>query len=528
MMALPETQTKKIMKNLGKSPRHFRFIIALFLCMGAGVIQAKERLPNVILIFADDLGYGDVGAFYDDCPFETPRLDQMASEGAMLTRFYVPTPFCAPSRGTILTGRYPFRHTVVRNPAPDAGQNNIGLPSSEITIAEILKEQGYSTAMFGKWHLGHREQWLPRTQGFDEYQGILYSNDMFPVQMVRNEEVIEYPVPQGKLSQLYTDLTLDFVERKQEDPFFVYLPMAMPHKPLAVSDDFYTPDTPKNLYADVIAELDYSVGRILDRLEELKLDENTLVIFTSDNGPFFGGSSGGLRGMKGRIWEGGYRVPMIVRMPGTIPKGVVNPHPAATIDILPTICQLTGSPIPGDRVIDGTDLMPMLVDGQIKSPHEAIFGMNGAKLAVIQSDEWKLHVMNPGSVNMVNGPLEIARKRMNRRAPDGVTIIAPFEQADITEYPGISTGVEPSAMMLFDVRNDPGEQVDLADKNPRVVKRLKGLFDRMKAQIPDLPTAETEYLFTEESQKSGKLMRLIGGELRYDKIPNSQKHLLKE
>ena len=163
------------------------------------------RKPNFIFIFADDLGYGDVGCFNRECPFETPNLDRMAAEGARLTSFYVPTPYCAPSRGTILTGRYPFRHSVVRNPAPDAGQSNFGLPQSELTIAELLKSVGYATAAYGKWHLGHKRQWLPRTQGFDEYFGILYSNDMFPVQLVRNESVVEYPVVQARLTQRYTD-----------------------------------------------------------------------------------------------------------------------------------------------------------------------------------------------------------------------------------------------------------------------------------------------------------------------------------
>ncbi|MDA0347439.1 MAG: sulfatase [Verrucomicrobia bacterium] len=519
-----KNDTKRILNILG--------IIVAILSANLPKVSASshrnEGKPNIILIFADDLGYGDVGIFNKNCPFETPRLDRMAREGAMLTDFYVPTPYCAPSRGTILTGRYPFRHSVVRNPAPDAGQNNIGLPSSEITIAEVLKEQGYGTAMFGKWHLGHREQWLPRTQGFDEYQGILYSNDMFPVQMVKNEEVIEYPVFQGKLSQLYTDLTLDYIRRKKDEPFFVYLPMAMPHKPLAVSDNFYTPDTPDNLYADVIKELDFSVGRILDGLKELNLEKNTLVLFTSDNGPFYGGSSAGLRGMKGRTWEGGLRVPVIAYMPGTIPQGVVNHHPAATIDILPTICDLTQIPVPTDRTIDGMSILNMLKDSSHPSPHEAIFGMSGANLAMIRSGNWKLHVRNPGSVNMVDLPPEEARKRLNRRAPDGVTIIAPFEQPDPTEYPGISTGVEPKAMMLFNMETDPGEQIDVAEIYPDVVKRLKKLFDQTEDQIPDFPAPEVEFLLTDEAQKSGELMRLIGGELRYDRIPNSQKHLLKK
>ncbi|MCZ6673160.1 MAG: sulfatase [Verrucomicrobia bacterium] len=489
--------------------------------------HSSAAKPNVILIFSDDLGYGDVGTFFPECPFETPRLDRMASEGAKLTSFYVPTPYCAPSRGTILTGRYPFRHTVVRNPAPDAGQTNFGLPSSEITIAEILKEQGYATAAYGKWHLGHKEQWLPRTQGFDEYYGILYSNDMYPVQLVHNETVVEYPVPQSKLTKTYTDLALDFIQKNKNHPFFLYLPMAMPHKPLAVSDNFYTPDTPGNLYADVIAELDYSVGRILDRLDELNLDKNTLVIFTSDNGPFYGGSTGGLRGMKGRTWEGGLRVPMIARMPGTIPAGVVNHQPAGTIDILPTICRLTGFDVPTDRVMDGLNILPLLTNPAAATPHEAIYGMKGSSLSCVRSGKWKLHVLSPGSVNMFNFSPEEARKRLRRRAPDGVTINAPFEQADSTQYPGISTGVTPEPMMLFNMETDPGEQNNLAKQYPEVVKRLKDLFDSTNKEIPDFPAPESAYLFTDQAQKNGILMRLIGGELRYDRVPSSQKHLLK-
>ncbi len=507
--------------------RTLRIYVIVSMVTGLIGLCASSEKPNVILIFADDLGYGDVGAFYEDSPFETPRLDQMAREGAMLTSFYVPTPYCAPSRGTILTGRYPFRHGVVRNPAPDAGFNNIGLPQSEITIAEILKEYGYATAAYGKWHLGHREQWLPRTQGFDEYYGILYSNDMFPVQLVHNETVVQYPVDQGKLTQLYTDMTLKFAERHQDKPFFVYLPQPMPHKPLAVSDNFYTPDTPDDLYADTIRELDYSVGKLLDGLKELSLDEKTLVIFTSDNGPFYGGSSGPHRGMKGRTWEGGLRVPMIARMPGTIPARVVNHNPAATIDILPTICGLVGALIPADRKIDGSDIMSMFKDSATPTPHEAIFGMRGSSLAMIRSEKWKLHVVNPGSVNMINLPLKEAQSRVDRRRPDGVTIIAPFEQPTSDQYPGIIGGVKPKAGLLFDLEKDPGEQNDLSQKHPEVVKRLSALFDTANSELPDFEPPESEYQFKEPGPGETQiLMRVIGGELRYDRLPRSQQHLI--
>ncbi len=490
--------------------------------------SAQDESPiNIVLIFADDLGYGDVGIFNPDGPFETPRLDRMAREGMRLTQFYVPTPYCAPSRGTILTGRYPFRHTVVRNPAPDAGQNNIGLPQSEITIAELLKENGYATAAYGKWHLGHLEQWLPRTQGFDEYYGILYSNDMYPVQLVHNETVVEYPVIQAKLTRDYTDRAIDFMERNRDRPFFIYLPQAMPHKPLAASDDFYTPDTPENLYADVIRELDHSVGQVLDAVKRLGLDRKTLVIFTSDNGASYGGSTGGLRGMKGRIWDGGLKVPFIARLPGLIPVGKINDSPVASIDMLPTLSALTGVAVPTDRTIDGKNMLPLLKDPNVASPHEAIFGMSGAKLACIRSGQWKLHVLAPGPSTMRNLNAEESKLWVDPRAPDGVTILAPFEQARPSDPPGLTTGDSSKTMMLFNLNTDPGEQHDVANQYPEVVQRLKRLFEKTNAEVPDFPTPKSDYQFKEPARgEPRKLMHLIGGELRYDRIPAFQQGLV--
>ena len=490
-------------------------------------VSATAADPNVIVIFADDLGYGDVGCFNKDCPFKTPRLDGMAAEGAKLTSFYVPTPYCAPSRATILTGRYPFRHTVVRNPAPDVGASNFGLPQSELTIAELLKKNGYATAAYGKWHLGHKPQWLPRTQGFDEYLGILYSNDMFPVQMVHNEHVVEYPVAQASLTQRYTQKAVEFIRTNKDGPFFLYLPHAMPHKPLAVSDDFYTPETRDDLYADVIAELDANVGRILDEVDTLGIDRNTLVIFTSDNGPWFGGSTGGLRGMKARTWEGGLRVPMIARMPGTIAAGLVSDEPAATIDILPTVCQLTHTAVPADRTIDGHDILPLLQDSTAKSPHDAIYGMQGAILATIRSGRWKLHVRTPGPPLFSSLTPQQRMNYIDPRGPDGVTLLAPFEQANPTQHPGLTSGDTPKAMMLFDLQTDRGEQQDVADQHPDIVKQLKTGFDTMLADVPTFPTPPSDYLFAPSPRGTPRtLMRLIGGELRYDRVPASQQHLM--
>ncbi|MCA8996971.1 MAG: sulfatase [Planctomycetaceae bacterium] len=498
-----------------------------FVLIGAETVSAADH-PNIVVIFADDLGYGDVGCFNEECPFQTPHLDQMAKDGIRLTNFYVPTPYCAPSRATILTGRYPFRHTMVRNPSPDSGASNFGLPQEEVTIAELLKEAGYATAAYGKWHLGHKEQWLPRTQGFDEYVGILYSNDMYPVQLVKNEKVIEYPVVQASLTRRYTDLTMQFMEQHRDEPFFIYLPHAMPHKPLAVSDNFYTPETRENLYADVIAELDAAIGEVLAKIRELSLEEKTLVIFTSDNGPWYGGSTGGLRGMKGRTWEGGLRVPMIAKMPGTIPSGKTYEQIAGTIDILPTVCDLAGVAVPKDRVIDGTSLLPVLKGEQSDAVHDAIYGMQGEKLSTIRSGKWKLHVRNPGPPRFVNLSPEELDNWVDPRGPDGVTLLAPYEQASPAHHPGLVTGDDPREMMLFNLEEDPGEQRNVAQQHPEAVERLKAKFDKTNKEVPDFPAPKSDYLFQTGRGQGRPLMRLIGGELRYDRVPESQQHLLAE
>ena len=478
-------------------------IAAMMLPDSTGLANTAKK-PNFILIFADDLGYGDISGFgLKKSPFETPNLEQMAAEGAKLTSYYVPTPYCAPSRATILTGRYPFRNGVVFNPAPDGGINSVGLPDSEITIAEALKEAGYASICIGKWHLGHTFKYLPRRQGFDEYYGILYSNDMRPVQLVENEKVVEYPVIQATLTKRYTERALDFIDRsfKRNSPFFLYLPHAMPHKPLAASEDFYTPETPDDLYADVIRELDFSVGQIFDKLKQLGIDENTFVIFTSDNGPWYGGSTGGLRGMKSRTWDGGLRVPMIARWPGKIPAGLVNNSPAGSIDIFPTILKAAEVDIPKDRVIDGRDIWPLLTSAKAKSPHEMLFGMKGPNLATIRSGKWKLHVRSPGGVP------KLVDNWVDPRGPDGVTLIAPYEQSQPKDYPGVIGGDKAKNIMLFDLEADPAEQHDVSKKHPDVAKRIKAIYEKTLAEVPDF----------EQPKRFKQLRRLKGGELKYDK-----------
>lgn len=465
--------------------------------------------PNFVVIYADDLGYGDLSC-YGATAHRTPRLDHLASQGVRFTNFYVPTPYCAPSRSALLTGRYPFRNTMVFNPAPDSGINSIGLPAAEVTIAEALKPKGYASACIGKWHLGHTPQFLPTTQGFDEYYGILYSNDMRPVQLVENGTVAKYPVVQSQLTREYTDRAISFIERHRSRPFFLYLPHAMPHKPLAASEEFYTPSTPGDLYSDVIRELDHECGRLLDALDRLQLTANTVVLFASDNGPWFGGSTAGLRGMKASSWEGGIRVPMIARWPGRIPAGRVCHEIAGVIDVLPTLCSLAGAPLPKDRVLDGRSIVPLLTAaGGAKSPHEAIFTMSGPNLSTVRSGKWKLHVRPPAPGPDYQEPAKAA-KWIDPRGPDGVTLIAQHEQARPDQYPGLRTGDAPEAMMLFDLEADPGEQHNVAAQNPQVTARLKAMFDAVNKDVPVIPQAERH--------GAGGIQRLQGGELRYDRV----------
>ncbi|MCC7340593.1 MAG: sulfatase [Bryobacterales bacterium] len=474
-----------------------------------GSLQAQQPPPNIVLIFADDLGYGDLSC-YGATAHKTRRIDQLAAEGVRFTNFYAPTPYCAPSRCSLLTGRYPFRSGMVFNPAPDAGINDFGLPAGEVTIAEALKPKGYRSCCIGKWHLGHTEKFLPRTQGFDEYYGILYSSDMRPVQIVENERVAEYPVFLPTITRQYTDRAIDFIERHRTSPFFLYLPHAMPHKPLAASEEFYTFETRGDLYSDVMRELDHECGRIFDTLKRLDLDRNTLVIFASDNGPWFGGSTAGLRGMKSTSFEGGLRVPFIARFPGRIPPGLVTAELAGVIDALPTLCGLAGAPLPEGRELDGRDIWPLMTQPGAKSPHEAVYSMSGAQLATVRSGKWKLHVLAPRSGPVYQNPEEAARW-VDPRGPDGVTMIAQFEQPNPSVYPGSREGDPAKPMMLFDLEADPGERHDVSAANPEVVQRLKGMFDRMNAQVPEIRR--------QERHGGGGVTRLTGGTLEYDRLP---------
>lgn len=463
------------------------FLIAAALC--ASLAMPLGAQPNIVVILADDLGYGDLGC-YGHPKFKTPRIDQMAAEGVRLTQFNTPAPFCAPTRAALMTGRYPFRCGMTQNPAPDGGvaADALALPKTEITLAQLLKAAGYATGMVGKWHLGHKAGVLPTDRGFDEYYGIPYSNDMRPVQVMEGTRVVEYPVVQATLTTRYAQRAADFIARNARRPFFLYFAEAMPHKPLASSEKNYK-KSGAGLYGDALLDLDDSVGAVLDALKQNRLDDNTLVLFTSDNGATFGGSTGGLRGMKGATWEGGYRVPFIARWPGKIPAGKTRDALGITMDVFATALAAAGATMPDERVLDGRDLMPVLRDGA-RSPHEFIFGHQNSKLACIRDARWKLHVLKPASG--LAGLDKPGQSYVDPRAPDGVTILAPFEQAKVTEHPGPRTGVNPRAMQLFDLQSDSAEQVEVTAQFAEEVSRLKAAYDALNKHVPVIEEVKRE------------------------------------
>lgn len=379
--------------------------------------------PNIVLIFTDDQGYGDLGCFGAD-HVSTPRIDQMAAEGSKLTSFYVAAPVCTPSRAALMTGSYPkrvdmatgFRFGVLLS------ADSKGLHPNEITIAETLKSVGYKTGMFGKWHLGDQPEFLPTRQGFDEYFGIPYSHDIHPfhqrqghfnfpaLPLLDGETVIEMDPNADLLTKRITERAVKFIEKNKDAPFFLYIPHPIPHRPLhasppfmgnAPSDikstlekengniDYKTRDKILNL---AIAEIDWSVGEILDTLKNQGIDENTLVIFTSDNGPAVG-SAGPLSGKKGSTFEGGMREATVIRWPGKIPAGASNNELMTAMDLHPTFAKLAGAKIPSDRVIDGKDVWPVLT-GKAKTPHKAFFYHRQNELQAVRSGNWKLHLID--------------------------------------------------------------------------------------------------------------------------------------
>lgn len=479
--------------------------------ISAQLNQSKEtRSPNIIIIFTDDQGYGDL-ASYGHPTLNTPNTDRMAEQGMRFTDFYVTSGVCTPSRASLLTGSYPIRVGFGAGYNPnddlDLGGDELllmgvlfpfseyGLHPNEYTIANLLKDQGYATGHIGKWHLGHHPPFLPTQQGFDYYFGIPYSNDMGhinfgegfqnfvsgPTPILRNDEVIEVDPNQSLLTRRFAEESVDFITKHRDEPFFLYLAHVMPHVPIAASYHFEGKSA-HGLYGDVIEEIDWSVGYILNHLEKLRLDENTIVMFTADNGAsvwegeggwvwtpdrdgrptrrelnYLSGSNAPLRGAKHSTWEGGFRVPMLVRWPGNIPAGAVADQLTTTMDILPTIAAITGGQLPEDRIIDGHNIWPILSgDSGASSPYEAFYYYRYDRLQAVRSGNWKLHLFRP-------------------------------EEGRTT--------------LLYDLDEDIGETTDVSEANPDVVKRLKQLADKARRDLGDVVTGH----IGENNRPVGKL-----------------------
>lgn len=468
-------------------PRSSILIACAVLLAPAAAAQPQSapagRAPNIVIVFADDLGYADLGV-YGAAKIRTPHLDRMAAEGMRFTSFYVAQPVCSASRAALLTGCYPNRVGIAGALGPS---NRIGIHAEETTLAEVCKSRGYATAIFGKWHLGWQRQFLPLQHGFDEFLGIPYSNDMWPLHpdyadlppdaegrkrgypdlpLFEGNEVAIAAIQgadQAQFTRRFTDRAVAFIEKHRDTPFFLYVPHPMPHVPLFVSPQ-RREKSPGGLYGDVIEEIDLSVGRILDALRRTGVEEHTLVIFTSDNGPWLSygdhaGTVGRLREGKGTTWEGGVRVPFIARWPGRIPAGRVCDEPVMTIDLLPTIAGLIGAPPPARR-IDGRDIAPLLRgEPGAKSPHEALyFYYHLNDLEAVRSGDWKL--MLPHDYRTLAG----AAGSGGRPAPYKLTRCE-------TE--------------LYNLVDDPGETQNVAAQNPEVVERMMKLVARARADLGD-------------------------------------------
>mgnify|MGYP005748033109 CR=1 FL=1 len=468
------------------SPQILRILLTLILAISLGLNNSFGQAPtqeklNFIIIFADDLGYGDLSSFGNPSIL-TPNLDRMAMEGQKWTNFYVGASVCTPSRAALLTGRLPIRNGMMSSPNRVLyPYSTNGLPESEITLAEQLKKAGYKTGMVGKWHLGHKEQYLPTNNGFDSYYGIPYSNDMditrkltpgagywdlwtklyneltiedFNVPLMRGTEIIERPANQHTISQRYTDESIDFIKKNKTQPFFLYLAHNFPHVPLFTNEKFKG-SSKGGLYGDVVEEMDYQIGRIIQTLKEEGLDQKTIVVFTSDNGPWLpteisGGTAGQLRDGKGTTWEGGMREPTIFWGPGNIQPGVITDL-GTTMDLFTTFSQIAGAKLPEDRELDGYDLSGVLFKKE-RSPRKEVYYYRERELYAVRLGSFKAHFITKGGYG--NG------------------------EKTYHEVP-----------LLYNVDQDPSERFNIAESYPEIIAEIKALVrdhEKNMVKMPDM------------------------------------------
>lgn len=444
-----------------------RSVLLLLAFVGSFSLRALAQTtmpskPNFVIVLIDDMGYGDIGPFGSKVN-ATPNLDRMAEEGMKLTSFYG-APVCTPSRAQMLTGCYAKRVSLPEVIFPACP---IGLSPKEHTIADLLRAQGYATMAIGKWHVGDQREFLPTQHGFDHYFGLPYSNDMLPqtnaegrakndyppLPLIQDKNVIEAPVDQDTLTARYTDQAVQFIKDNQDHPFFLYLAHTAVHVPLHPGAAFRG-KSGNGLYGDWVEEVDWSVGRVLDTLKQLKLDNNTLVLFTSDNGPWLvqgknGGVAGPLRGGKATTWEGGMREPTIAWWPGKVPAHAVCDAVASEMDVLPTFTKLAGGEVPTDNKIDGKDIWPLLSGASQTSPHEALYYFNGIKLEAVRSGPWKLAIASQGTGRSM-----------------GISVPATFKKP-----------------RLYNLDTDIGEKTDVASAHPEVVARLQDLIRQMDGDL---------------------------------------------
>ncbi len=429
-------------------------------------LGAAERLPNFVIIFIDDMGYADIGRFGAK-GYRTPNLDRMAQEGRVFTDFYVSQAVCSASRASMMTGCYNVRVGILGALNHRA---NYGISAGEMTLAQVVKQKGYATACYGKWHLGHHPKFLPTNHGFDEYLGLPYSNDMWPFHPTAGKDYPDLPLIEGthvvdasvtpkdqeQLTTLYTERAVRFIEKNKDRPFLVYLPHSMVHVPLYVSDKFRG-KTERGLFGDVVMEVDWSVGQILGTLRKHGLEKDTMVIFTSDNGAA-SGSSAPWRGKKGSIFEGGVREPCIMRWPGRIPAGTTCPHIAGNIDLLPTFARLVGTRLPKDREIDGRDITSLMFQADappVRDTH--LYFTGGGNLGAIRQGDWKLFLSAPTK----------ARGKKDKAARGG-------KKDDASDK-----------LVLFNLDKDPAESTDVAADHPDIVAKLVAEAQRREKEIRD-------------------------------------------